>query len=73
MKYPIFVSGKTKNIPNLQVNEHTPATPTTLSFKVVIVVSKIFETFVFIRFGIFKMHLLQRYLINCVGNTLTTS
>ena len=30
--------GIIKNIPNLQVYEHTPATPTTLSIKVVIVV-----------------------------------
>ena len=32
------VRGITKNVPNLQVYEHTPATPTTLSIKVVIVV-----------------------------------
>ena len=32
------VRGITKNVPNLQVYEHTPATPTTLSLKVVIVV-----------------------------------
>ena len=32
------VKGITKNIPNLQVYKHTPATPTTLSIKVVIVV-----------------------------------
>ena len=32
------VRGMTKNVLNLQVYEHTPATPTTLSIKVVIVV-----------------------------------
>ena len=32
------VRGITKNVPNLQVYEQTPVTPTTLSIKVVIVV-----------------------------------